>query len=298
MSFEFINQQSEAQQMNVWHQSIKDEMYEMFCDTVEKFELLNGIENIVFLFSGGKDATFALYLLNRYIKDNSLVLPLKAVMITYPTHVYFEKDGSETDNFKEVTEFWRREGVEFLAFQSNRQDLAEGDVDGCKICKGARKELVDTFLDAVADKETTALVTGYTLGDILAYLNEYCLVSNFNFDISSFSDDKTVRRITNCLHKMNIKEVLPNGFRLIRPLVVFKENDILHYLKENQIPYINRPCKVAPFKHKRAYFNVLNLVESINHTTYEGILGFLSKHNVKFPEQFDDISYSNFFTDC
>ncbi|MGE5626896.1 MAG: hypothetical protein ACM3X7_02135 [Solirubrobacterales bacterium] len=276
----------------------EDKLYTIFSETMKKYELLEGTEDIIFLFSGGKDATIGLYFLNQYIKRNDLDLNLRAVMVTYPTHVYFHEDGRETECFTSTKNFWKAQGVNLEVFISDTEDLRDGEVNGCKICKSARKQIVDKYLNNATNKKKTAIVTGYTLYDILAYMDEISLVSNYNFKVSELKDKKAIKRVDNCLHKMKIKEDLPNGFRIIRPLAVFNEDDILEYVKENSIPYVNRPCKVSTAKHKRAYFKVLNIASPINNVSYEGVLNFLSKNEIEMPQNFDDIEYGNYFTDC
>jgi len=272
--------------------------YNKFCNTIEKYNLLESINNVVFLYSGGKDATFGLYFLNKYIMNYYPEINLKAIMVTYPAHVYFEENGEEADCFKRVREFCASQNVDLDVFTSDNQDLTEGAVDGCKICKATRKEILDGYLQNIGENGKSAIVTGYTLYDILAYLDEYCLLTNFTFDMTQFTEKKITERITNCLHKMNVKEELPGGFRIIRPLVDFKESDVVDFLNDNSIPYINRPCKVSSKKHKRIYFEALNLVESMNNSSYEGIMDFLSKHNIELPKTFNDIQYKFHFTDC
>ncbi len=36
------------------------QLYATFCETIEKYDLFDGIDRIIFLFSGGKDATLGL----------------------------------------------------------------------------------------------------------------------------------------------------------------------------------------------------------------------------------------------
>lgn len=262
-----------------------------FNETIEKYGLLDGIKNIVFLFSGGKDCTLGLYLLDRYIKDKSLTLSLGVVTVTFPTHMYFE-NGRETENFVNIKKFWQSRGVHLNIFTAN-----DRDVERCKQCKNVRKRFIDDFLKK-HPKGKTAVATGYSLNDVLAYIDEYCLASNFTFDLSQIPDESTVNRIKNHLHKIKTKEELPDKLRIIRPLLVFRESDIKMYLEEKGIPYLDKPCRIGDKKHKRAYSKSLETVERSNKATYEGAISFLKKHNVKFPKNFDDIEYEKSFSDC
>jgi tRNA(Ile)-lysidine synthase TilS/MesJ len=265
---------------------------------MKRYKLIEGMNRLVFLFSGGKDATFGLYMLKRYLDEYKISIKLDVVLVTYPQHVYFNENGTDTECYKDLKRYWKERGVKIKEFVSDTKDLDAGVANGCKICKGARKSIIDPVLTEIEDKQTTAIVTGYTLYDALAYLDELCLVSNYNFDMKSISDQQTIQRINNCLHKMQIAENLPNGFRIIRPLVVNKESDILKFIKERKLPYINIPCNVAPLKHKRAYFDVLHLADHITNATYEGLMSFLATQGVEIPKKFDDIQFENYFTDC
>lgn len=46
-------------------------LYEIFSNTINEYKMLENIEKIIFLFSGGKDATLGLYFMDKYIKENS-----------------------------------------------------------------------------------------------------------------------------------------------------------------------------------------------------------------------------------
>lgn len=284
--------------MNVSDLSVEQQLYSTFCETVVKYELLSGIEKVVFLFSGGKDATLGLFFLNKYIKEKKLPVSLEALMVAYPKHVYYLEDGTEADCFVETKRFWEEQQVKVKIFDSKECDFKDDEKGACKICKNARKAIVDRYLDSYIESGITAIVTGYTLYDALAYMDEICLVSNFDFNNISPDDLATINRVKNCLHKMKAKEKLPNGLTIIRPLIAMKENMIMDAVINLNIPYISRGCKAATNKHKREYFKVLNVAAPIDNATYDGLLNFLAKINIDLPETFEDVELGNYFTDC
>lgn len=277
---------------------MEQQLYSIFSSTIENYGLLDGIEKVVFLFSGGKDATLGLYLLDKYLKDHHLSISLEALMVAYPKHVYYMEDGSEASCFVETKKFWSEQQVDLRIFDSAADDFADGEMKACKICKNARKEIVDEYLSQYVGQKKTAIVTGYTLYDALAYMDEICLVSDFDFNNLSQADSAVINRVKNCLHKMKAKEILPNGLTIIRPLIAMKENMIMDAVVALDIPYISRGCKAAINKHKREYFKVLNVAAPINNASYEGLLKFLEKVNLEMPETFEDIELGNYFTDC
>lgn len=283
---------------NVSNLSLEQQLYSLFCKTVAKYELLSGIEKVVFLFSGGKDATLGLFFLNKYIKEKKLPISLEALMVAYPKHVYYLEDRTEADCFVETKKFWEEQQVNVKVFDSKECDFKDDEKGACKICKNARKAIVDRYLDSYIESGNTAVVTGYTLYDALAYMDEICLVSNFDFNNISLDDVATLNRVKNCLHKMKAKEKLPNGLTIIRPLIAMKENMIMDAVINLNIPYISRGCKAATNKHKREYFKVLNVAAPIDNATYDGLLNFLAKINIDLPETFEDVELGNYFTDC
>ena len=97
---------------------------------------------------------------------------------------------------------------------------------------------------------------------------------------------------------MAIREKLPNGNEIVRPLVFFKETDIKNYLIKCNIPYIKKECKIGKYKHKRAYFKSLEILDEINNVTYDKIMKLLEEKGVKIPKKFDDIDSNQYFVDC
>lgn len=275
--------------------SVDGELFKVFSETIEKYSMLKNVEKLIFLFSGGKDATLGLYFLNKYILDNNLDIELEAIMIKYPKHVYTLENGTNADCYTKTVSFWGNLDVDLKIFEPSCTDIDGSEIDACKICKSARKQLVDTYLN---QNEKVTVVTGYTLYDALAYMDEICLVTNYDLDLFKIKDEKIIKRIQNCLHKIKAKEELPNGLKIIRPLICMHEDKIMNFVSDNNIPYIDRPCKASVKKHKREYFKVLNVASAINNTSYEGLLSFINQMNLDLPESFDDIDCGNYFTDC
>ena len=277
-------------------------LYSNFTKTVQDYQLLNGLDNLVYLFSGGKDATIGLDYLQRYIHENKINITLDVVMVAYPLHVYFEEDDSPAQIYTDTLNYWKKRGIEIHTFTPEHEDFANDDPEACKICKSIRKSYIDPYLEEFQKRNKgnrVGVVTGYTLYDALAYMDEILLVSNFQniSDLNSF-DKKIQNRVNNCLHKMKAKEELPNGLTVIRPLINVHENKVMDYILAEGIPYVNRSCKAAKDKHKREYFKTLNVAAPINNTDYCGLLNFLKAMQIEFPTTFDDITVGNYFTDC
>lgn len=266
-------------------------------NTIKNYKLFDGIKNIIYLFSGGKDATFGLHLLINYIKSNNLNINLTVPMVFYPKHVYLkgEQISTESDN---VLKYWKSRNIDLLTLHSPKADLPDNKT-GCDICKKARMELVAEVLNQTKATDT-AVVTGYTMYDIMAYLEQFALFTGYTFDMDRIAEEKSKRSVLNSLHKMKIKQLLPNGITVVRPLLVFNEAIVLEYLNHNKIPFVSEPCKVSDYKHKRMYFKSLQIVGKHNQCSYEDILTFLKKHHVELPNDNDavNIESETQFTDC
>jgi tRNA(Ile)-lysidine synthase TilS/MesJ len=176
--------------------------------------MFSGIDNFIYLFSGGKDATVGLDLLQRYIYSNNIAIDIDVVMITYPHHVYFMEDGSPAKCYIDTLSYWKNRGIDIKICSPKTGDIKGDDPTACKTCKSARKSYVDPHIESHKAKyqgKKIGVITGYTLYDALAYVDEILLVSNFKYDNIAKGDNMEIRnRVLNCLHKIKAKEELPN----------------------------------------------------------------------------------------
>lgn len=267
-------------------------LFNNFCETIEKHELLSATKRLIFCFSGGKDATIGLYFLRKYLEENKIEIKLHVIMVLFPKHVYFDANNEHVE-LDRVIEYWKSQGIHIDILQVSREDIDLSQSNPCKFCKEARKEKIDKYLSTNEyANDSSTLVTGYTLYDAIAYVSEICLRSDF------LNKPITSNRIAACLHKMRPLEVLPSGMRLIRPLIRMDECLIKRFLEENMIPYVSQGCTASVQKHKRLYFEALKSLKGEITISYEGLIAFLNKNNIFLPETFENMNMSYGFTDC
>jgi len=263
---------------------------EKFRETVENYNLFSNKRKAVMLMSGGKDASAAFDLLINYINGNDM--DIEAIMVKFPRHVYEDKE-----NLEEILNFWKSKGAKLTVFHPNiEEDVTENTPDGCKVCKTVRKSYIDPQLQRKFISEETVLITAYTLEDFLAYTTELGLLTNYTYQIKNIDDPKKKGNMITHLHKMKIKEELPNGFTIIRPLCDFLPGWTNRYVEENKIPVLSIPCKNASNKFKRLYAKAMAITKV--KISYQRMVRFLEKNGVKFPETFDGVKDLNYFSDC
>lgn len=273
-------------------------MYNRYVQILENYKLINK-EKVIFLGSGGKDATIGLYFLSKYIEEKKLDIELTVVLVEYPKHVYYDSEGNRTQEYMKYLEYCKTQEIDLKVYSCEQEDFEDNNLKGCYVCKQSRKNIIDKVLEEYCNKEgNVTIFTGYTLFDIMAYLEEFLILTNYTLTCNLDNNENYEKRIKNCLHKMAIREKLPNGNEIVRPLVFFKETDIKEYLIQYNIPYIKKECKVGKYKHKRAYFKSLEILDEINNVTYDKIMKLLEEKGVKIPENFDDIESNQYFIDC
>ena len=183
---------------------VKERLYSNFCEVIDKYNLLQNINHLAYLFSGGKDATIGIDFLQRYLNDNSIKIPLDVVMVTYPKHVYFMEDGSPAECYINTVSYWKQRGISLTVFTPEAEDFADDEPAACGVCKRVRKSYVDPYLENLQKENpniTIGVVTGYTLYDVLAYMDEILLVTDFKSNDFFDNDPKVKNRVLNCLHK-------------------------------------------------------------------------------------------------
>lgn len=272
--------------------------YNKFCDIIDKNKLFDDISSFVLLFSCGKDCSALLDMFLQYYNEHNMNQEFVIFSVQYPKHMYYDSNGRITSNFENIIKYWEKRGIEVRYITPPFDDFDDDDRDGCDRCKKSRKFEIDKFINSLSDK--VGILTGFTIYDALAYLNILLLKCNFDISKLTLMEESEKNNITRMLHKMSLKEFLPNHKYMIRPMLPFFEKEILSYLVNKNIPYLTSTCKINKYKFKRLYSNALNLYDEIP-VTYNGIENFLIKYGIKINNgnlEFNDVEQYNYFIDC
>lgn len=278
--------------------NIIEACYSKFKKIVETRALFDDINEFLLLFSCGKDCSMMLDLFFRYYRENKMTQKLVIFSAPFPKHMYYTGDGRETDNFAQIKKYWQERNVSIQYEVPSFDDFEDDDKYGCKICKRSRKAVIDRFVNMFS--RNVGIVTGFTIYDALAYLNMLLLTCNFDVDNIKTLPEPLKSTTTKMLHKMSLREHLPNGKYMIRPMLPFTEQEVKAYLEATHIPYLTTPCKISKYKFKRLYSYALDLYEDFP-VTYEGMESFLKKCGIMLNDgglSFEDVEGDNFFIDC
>ena len=272
--------------------------YEKFVSTINTHNLFADVERFVILFSCGKDCSMMLDLFIRYCNDNGIDTPWTVFSAPYPKHMYYSKDGQPSRNFLEIQNYWKMRGIDIRFAVPEFDDFADDDRYGCKTCKFARKSVIDEYVNQFGNN--TGILTGFTMNDALSYLNMLMLTCNYDVSSIPLLEEPLKSTTTKMLHKMSLRETLPNGKFMIRPVLPFSEREVVDYLKDAVVPSIDTPCRISKYKFKRHYSRALGVFDPYN-VTYSGMEKFLetigiSLNNGGLP--FDDVKFDNYFIDC
>jgi hypothetical protein len=225
----------------------------------------------------------------------TVISKMEILCVMYPHHVYHHDKG-DTACFSRVKEYWYSRGVKIEYKTVPESDFDDNDKEGCRTCKKLRKSVIDPY---VYERPTnTGLITGLTLYDVLAYISIVYFHTRLNLENFPKLSDGIKCGLIKTLHKVRSYEYLPSGKIMIRPLLRFTETEIIDYLNEKKIPYVNTPCKIGPYKFKRPFSEALNVFQG-NLPTYDDVVSTLERHGIIFDElPFDEMANDSFFIDC
>ena len=275
-----------------------DQCYEKFEKIIIERNLIKDIDELLILYSFGKDCTMMLDLFLRFYETHKLTIPYSVYSVTFPKHMYLAPDGSLNPDIEKTVNYWKDRGIEIKIETPPYADFEDEDKYGCRICKKSRKPLLDPYINAFPDK--TGVLTGFTMYDALAYLTMVQLACNYNIENLYKLPEPTRSTTSKMLHKMSLREDLPNGKHFIRPMLPFNEKEVQQYIAAVGLPHSTAECKISKYKFKRQLSRGLDLFDDFA-VTYEGIEEFLKKFGVSLNDgglPFEDVQHDNFFIDC
>jgi tRNA(Ile)-lysidine synthase TilS/MesJ len=228
-----------------------DLTYEKFIRDNQEFLKTLCDKHVYVAYAGGKDASVILHYFIRAKEEFGFKFETHAGM--YPSHVYTKEDVEKLDSY------WKGRGIQITWHPINKNEEAfqlalQQGTNPCEVCHAAKREyFLEYLIRTVTDWNSTALILGWSLWDIVSYTLEYILGSVYA-DQEALYQGKTIKerffRTTQRFYPMlKMKE----GYALYKPLLRYNDQDIVKVVRENEIPILTTDCKFKDYRPKR-YF--------------------------------------------
>jgi len=205
-------------------------------------------KRLIVTFSGGKDSSACLFLLNK-AKDR-YNYDLEAHLYAYPRHIYRE-------GFKEeLLSFWGKYGVKLFYHLSEEDDLLlEHQENPCIPCQGIRKKALFRLLPFTEKSiSNLVLVSGHSLWDLVGYILEVFIARELA-DYSHRENSVSAERFIEISQRFYPFISMREGYAVFRPMLCLNQKEIEHILEAEALPVLDTPCRYSQFRPKKVLAN-------------------------------------------
>ncbi len=241
-------------------------------------------KKVMIPYSGGKDSSVVLYLIQRAAEEFDFSCEAHAVF--FPAHVYSAGD------VKKIESFWHKRNVRINWHKVPVSDecLAEALRDGqtpCLTCIQMKKKFLLSQLGRmISDWNSIVIIMSYSLWDLVSATLEH--ISRATFSDKSYSsslrekssDERFIETAQRFYPLLKIK----GGPTIYKPLIKYNDQDIQKFISENSIPLTTTSCSYKEFRPKRIFATYYEKTDLF--FDYSKVLDF-SKKALNLP----DISY-------
>ncbi|MBN2060227.1 MAG: hypothetical protein JW882_07405 [Deltaproteobacteria bacterium] len=232
-------------------------------------KLLKGFsqKDILMLYSGGKDSSFAMELVLR--AGEEFGFGFKVIAGAFPRHRY---PDSEKDK---LGTYWRERGTDIIWLDLPETDEAIRSAENpCTMCRGIRKKFLKGIVAEVERIEELVIVVNYNLWDLVGYSLERILGDILTGSRRAGGGDIS-RRFWETAQRFHPFVKMKEGYSVFRPVLQYNGNYIDSQLEAMKIPVLSIPCAYRnnrPKKVFEAYYNKMGL--SFN---YADVFNFAEK---------------------
>jgi tRNA(Ile)-lysidine synthase TilS/MesJ len=244
-------------------------------------------------FSGGKDSSVSLYLLEKARKEFGFNFEIHAAL--FPHKVFGDT------NISNIERFWQSKGINIIWHEIQESDNVLEDalnhhIDPCLMCGQIKKKAMMQYVkDSIKDLSTLVIVMSYSLWDLVSSTIEHILNAYY-------SDPEYSNRITKKDYTERFIETsqrfypfikLNEGFSIFKPLIYYNDQEIMSFLTEKNIPTCTMQCKHHNYRPKRVFAKYYQQVDL--HFNYQKVLQFaenvLNLPDISFFEEIDMKEY-------
>ena len=205
------------------------------------------------LYSGGKDSSVALYLIQKAAEEFDFSYEAHGVL--FPTHVY------SAGNLKKIDSYWHKRNVSIIWHKVPVSDecLAEAVKNGrspCLTCIKMKKQiLISQLIPMISDWNSIVIVMSYSLWDLVSATLEHISKATFSDNDSSNSSKKNSdnERFIETAQRFYPLLKIKSGPTIYKPLIEYNDQDIRKFISENSIPLTTTSCRYKEFRPKRIF---------------------------------------------
>jgi len=235
----------------------------------------------IMTFSGGKDSSVILYLMQQASKNFEFEFETHAAC--FPHDVLIDEERETIDAY------WKKKGVAIVWHELSESDdqldeaLNRG-IDPCLICNRIKKNYLMThFKSSIPDWSSLVIIMSYSLWDLVSSTIENILNVRYTTPEHSkgFKEKDYFERFMETSQRFYPYIKLNGGFSIFKPLIKYNDQEIKNFLSEKKIPVFSRQCKYHSFRPKRlfsGYFEKMDL-----HFDFGKVMGF-AKNALNLPE--------------
>ena len=220
-----------------------------FLDTLIKFKLIKKKEKLIIGVSGGPDSLCMLYLFNRVKKDFKLDL-----VCAHFNHG-LRKEADEDEEF--VRAVSKKLDIRFVTFKKDVRKLDKGD----SLEQTARNLRFEFFLGCSRQFKIKKLALAHTKNDVA---------------------ETVLMRILRGAALRGLRGILPQykykGINIIRPFIAIEKEEILDWLKDNNIDYrLDKTNFQENFFRNKIRIKLLPMLEENFNPNIVGVLSNLAR---------------------
>ncbi|MCU0821597.1 MAG: hypothetical protein MUC95_03885 [Spirochaetes bacterium] len=241
-------------------------------------------KKIFITYSGGKDSSVTLYMLNKAGREFGFKIETHAAL--YPHNVFKDAEKDRVDHF------WKEQGIEIIWHElTDPDDLLEDalkrNIVPCLVCNKVKKEYLTQYIkSSSADISSLVIVMSYSLWDLVSANVEHILNV-------IYSNPEKGTGIKGKDHGERFMETsqrfypfirLNKGLSIYKPLIYYNDQEITKFISEKNIPTITEKCKYHAYRPKRLFANYYEQMDL--HFDYHKVMQF-AKKSLELP----DLSY-------
>lgn len=208
---------------------------------------------VIITYSGGKDSSVVLYLINRAASDFGFEFEVHGGV--FPHHVLTPSERNRLDKF------WDGEKVEInwhvIPETDDRLEKALADgISPCLICNRAKKAaLVKYFSEQAVEEGRITFVISYSLWDLVSASVEHLLGAKYrsgkvDLKFKSKSADERFQETAQRYYSwLDVGERVS----IFKPLIRFNDESINDFLHEHSIPVTTTSCSYKQYRPKRLF---------------------------------------------